>query len=490
METKLGEGATTQNSTFMDDIDVEGLLSEDSSAADTEDPTSQAITPSELKFLEENGFIMSLPAEVSTTTFCILTTKLFSTLKQNRIIQSSTPSATVFFNNLKNATISSTLTIPLSTDSAAALEWCGYRARTASTIYQNWLDSGSQCPCNLLSFACDHLSLLSSTRFQGRYTREQQLDRLGLNLQTIDALLDKRYRDICGTQSLAFWVEDTLRANYHALEQKIRALKAYVAAASKDKVIANGEKVTFDRICGNYLLPRDHIKFQDPAPVLEDHVMLWTGRSPYSSRDENFTWREFVGEGGKINMNFLESPKVRGDFNKHGSAYYFTPEKETAEKFRQYAAHRCPRAETWLIGFQASKKFVKRLTHTNLRYGDKFKDYVWHCRNTCGAFMSVRHKAISEKQLITGPICTTTSHYMWKTREACGKSRLGDCNLVYLGEKKVEERISTTGERSGFTNERKQATQWAFINQWGKSGGRRLEHEIRGKIHIEITSAF
>ena len=483
MEAKSAseEDVAPYNPTFLDDIQ---LPTEDDPV---EDLNSTSITPSELEFLEKHGFIMPLPTTVSVITACTLTPKFLAPQKQSPTIQISTCAATVSF---KHSTTSSTLTIPLSAEIPAALEWCGYVSRVASEIYQRWRSCG-QCPYNLLSFACGNLHELTYPRFPERYTREQQLDRLGLNSQTIDGILDKGYRDICGTQTLAFWVEDTLRANYHCLEETIYGLKRYVAAASEERDVENMVAADVEIPYSTPLLPREHVSVQKRGPILKNHVTLWVGRSPYTSQGEHFTWPELVDEDGGINMRFLESLERRGDFNRDKSAYYFTSDKETAEKFRQYAALRCPKVETWLIRFQVSVKYIKGLTQRHLQYGDTFKDYVWHCRNTSGASMREKNKTLSGKQLIKGPICTSTVPSMWKTKDGFEKTSLGDCNLLYLAKRKTFREILARGENLLPPGQRPKATQWAFIDQSAdRSDLNRLGQEIRGKIHIEVTAAI
>ncbi|GIK03562.1 hypothetical protein Aspvir_007634 [Aspergillus viridinutans] len=65
-------------------------------------------------------------------------------------------------------------------------------------------------------------------------------------------------------------------------------------------------------------------------------------------------------DDGSIDMTSLSTP-AGGDFNSSFNAHYWTPQKDTAERYREWAARRSPDSETCLIQIQVSNAFIERL---------------------------------------------------------------------------------------------------------------------------------
>lgn len=54
---------------------------------------------------------------------------------------------------------------------------------------------------------------------------------------------------------------------------------------------------------------------------------------------------DIIESDGTVNLSTLRT-RPGGGFNWNFNAYYWTPEKETAEEYRLFAARRCPAADT------------------------------------------------------------------------------------------------------------------------------------------------
>jgi hypothetical protein len=52
------------------------------------------------------------------------------------------------------------------------------------------------------------------------------MTQIGLTQQMQDAILDPRFSTIFGTETLRFWIDDTLRINYLTLMHLLRRLKS------------------------------------------------------------------------------------------------------------------------------------------------------------------------------------------------------------------------------------------------------------------------
>jgi hypothetical protein len=149
------------------------------------------------------------------------------------------------------------------------------------------------------------------------------------------------------------------------------------------------------------------------------------------------------------------------------AAWYWTPEAETAEEYRAWAARRCPWADTWVIRIQIPKTFIDSLRQQDLWYSRDWKEYFWYCRKKIRPpekFNSYWQAGGAD--LIKGHICTGVHSSITRIKKEEVQTRITEDNVLLI--------------RSG------RATQWVFMQD---DSIERLGAEIRGKIHIEITSA-
>jgi hypothetical protein len=220
------------------------------------------------------------------------------------------------------------------------------------------------------------------------------LTRLGLKESLRDAILDPQFRRIFETQSLLFWVKDSLRINYWTLVGLQGRLKEHAKDVSKRKTkeskrgsisdvfpaaavatSSSEHTATINVMSSSNHLPKACVAVHEPGPVLDDHIVLYKGKAAAEMVDE-FQW---IQDDGTLNMMALTS-SPSGDFNFSSIAWYFTPERETAEEYRKYVARRQDNSETWLIRIQVPKTFMNTMSTKSLWYGPEWRENVWHCR--------------------------------------------------------------------------------------------------------------
>ncbi|KAL8646501.1 MAG: hypothetical protein Q9210_006111 [Variospora velana] len=108
------------------------------------------------------------------------------------------------------------------------------------------------------------------------------------------------------------------------------------------------------------------------APNLPHHTTLWKAAPAAQGRD-------WIQSDGSLTGPFLQT-MPGGDFNSRESAYYWTLERATAQRYHDYAATRCSDAEFWMICVQVSKRFIESLETRELRISGEWKEYVWYCK--------------------------------------------------------------------------------------------------------------
>ena len=372
------------------------------------------------------------------------------------------------------------LEIPLAEESPEALEFCGFVAEVAQKIHANFSHRPQNAPIDddILEWAYAHADSLNLPVLSNLSPNEA-LTRLGIKESLRDGILDPKFRHIFETQSLLFWVKDSLRINYWTLVGLQGRLKDYAKHVSRkeakrtkcgsisDVFPAAGSPsfeptATISAASSSKHLPKACVVVQEPGPVLEDHIVLYKGKAAAEMIDE-FQW---IQDDGTLNMMALTSSPF-GDFNFSSAAWYFTPERETAEEYRNYVARRHENSETWLIRIQVPKTFLNSLSTRSLWYGPEWREYVWHCRTRTpppSKYDSLWKTGPGSAQIIRGAICSAVSRKVMKAKK--------DQIHELMTEHEVVMKCGTQN-----------AKQVAFMQVDAATS---LGEVAKGKVHIEV----
>ncbi|KAF7133724.1 hypothetical protein CNMCM5793_005078 [Aspergillus hiratsukae] len=175
----------------------------------------------------------------------------------------------------------------------------------------------------------------------------------------------------------------------------------YNAQSWNPQIIAS--KLTGNLLAGSVNEERDFSR----TPVLtEQHVIFPAPAPPQAEMQTlNLTRRILFGNAmaGGINPNDVFPMRLMtfallqgtlsprwglcrhpgGDFNWGSIAHYWTvwtPQKETAAEYRQWATRRSPNADTCIIQIQIPQSFMQSLRIQDLWYSPNWKEYVWTWR--------------------------------------------------------------------------------------------------------------
>lgn len=232
--------------------------------------------------------------------------------------------------------------------SVNALELIGFETETANAIFANWARYDDM-PEELLDFALAHLDMLRTERYRA-YSTVDALRRLGINSKTRDAITDPDYAQISSTQTLHYWVRDTIRGNYRSLvEHHDRLMECANPAKRKEKsresspgvldpaVQLSEISVTTNVVSQSFHLPTVHVSVQTASRPRSDHYVLYKGLAPVSA----IRPPSLITEDGAIDMNVL-STYACGDFNADSFASYWTPDRHVAEGTGPGLLGECP----------------------------------------------------------------------------------------------------------------------------------------------------
>ncbi|KAH8727707.1 hypothetical protein GQ44DRAFT_702856 [Phaeosphaeriaceae sp. PMI808] len=372
------------------------------------------------------------------------------------------------------------LEIPLSESSPEAFEFYGFTPQVAQEIHHNYCRRPTDSPFDedqILPWAYGQAHSLNLLPLDS-LSPDEALAHIGIKKTLRDGILDPRFCDIFETQSLLFWVKDSLRINYWTLVGLQARLKEHVEHVSKKKgtkakrgsisnvfpsaASSSQPSATISSASSNRHLPKACVVVQEPAPILDDHVVLYKGKAAVEMVNE-FQW---IQNNGTLNMNALRS-SFNGDFNHSSTAWYFTPEREIAERYRKFVARRHRISETWLIRLQVPKTFLNNLKIQPLWYGADWREYVWHCRTgeqPPSKYDLFWHTGPGNVQVIQGAICSAVSEKVMKIP----KDKIHELMTQ-------QEVVMKCGNRN--------ASQVAFMQL---DVARNLGAVVQGKIHIEV----
>ena len=439
-------------------------------------------TEEEVRCLEDDAIFM--PPRLSQRPLSSGKRKVSAAFTPPRTVSSSSSrsSASVSTQGFQPDVIK-TFDMPVTEESVEVLEYIGFVTHAASLIYERYLGrpNPDQNPDDLMAYVSGHLALLNSSRYIYMSPREALRD-VGLTVQIQEAITDPRFSHIFGTQTLLYWANDTIKTNYAGLLNQQRVLRSH----ANERMARKGKKrprhetnlpqeqlpgpsqqppttATINMTPRDFQFPEAHVAMQADADILENHVSLYKGKA----HEELTTADAIIDDNGVVNLGALGT-LPGADLNSTSMAIYWTPERETAEEYRRYAARRCPNNDTCVVHIQLPRSFIESLHMEELWYSRNWKEYIWTCRK--GRWPDPKFDALwrsGRADIVKGHICSSMSKQIARIRQEDVQTHISEDNVLRLP--------------SG-----RKATQWVFVQE---SSMRRLAEEVQGKMHFTIVRA-
>lgn len=440
-------------------------------------PGPGVFTQEQIRCLEEDAIF--LPQPQSQTPHASGKRTVSAVFSPPRSVSSSSSSSASVRTRGFQPNVIQTFDIPMAEESVEVLELIGFVADAARLIYDRYLNrpSPDQNPDDLMAYVSGHIASLKSSRYDNVSHREA-LRQIGLNLQIQEAITDPRFSHVFGTQTLHYWAEDTVGTNYAALLGRQSLLRSYAdqrmtqkkkhkrsihEASLQERGPSHQPAVTatINMTSRDFQFPEAHVVMQTDADILDGHVSLYKGKAHMDLQHTG----DIINDDGSVNLSTLATHSG-GDFNWSFSAHYWSPEKETAEEYRQYVARRCPTADTCMVHIQIPWSFIHSLHREDLWYSPSWKEYIWACR---------RHRRPNQKfdhlwehgqaDVVRGHVCSSISRQIIRIPQENVQTHINDVMRLPSGKK---------------------ASQWVFL-QYDTID--RLAEEIRGKMHFIIFEA-
>jgi hypothetical protein len=201
--------------------------------------------------------------------------------------------------------------MPMTVISAEALEFIGFKQATAKTVYERFMNrpDPSINIDSFLDYATSQVQRIWVLK-SANYTDREAMARVGLTINFQDRMLDVDFTAVYETETLLFWVIDTLKVAYTALEQMHERLK------HRAKVIK--ATATVSQTPEGHSLPDNFISVEtEPVlPSLLEYVVLYRGKAAQEMRGN-----PWIEDDGSVDMNVLLSAGG-GDFNYRNPVHY------------------------------------------------------------------------------------------------------------------------------------------------------------------------
>ncbi|KFZ06268.1 hypothetical protein V501_07548 [Pseudogymnoascus sp. VKM F-4519 (FW-2642)] len=332
--------------------------------------------------------------------------------------------------------------MPMTVITAEALEFIGFSHATAKTVYERFMSrpDPSINIDSLLDYATSQVQRIWVLK-SADYTDREAMARVGLTINFQDRMLDLDFTAVAYT---------ALEQMHERLKHRAKVIKATVAISQPSE---------------GHSLPANFISVEtEPAlPSPLEYVVLYKATSALQMGVNPWIYGD-----GSIDMNVMSSDP-RGDFNYRSLVHYWTPEREVAELYREWAQRRCPYSQTWIARICVPISLINSIPTAELWYSPDWKEFVWYCR---------RKKRPPEKfncldpenrvvGLIKGHISTKMAQQVAHIRKEDIQSIINDDFVL---------RNPITGSKG---------TQWVFTIL---SIIDRLGIEIRGRVHIDVTA--
>lgn len=293
--------------------------------------------------------------------------------------------------------------IPADLQSQETYEFIGFNKETAATLWSHFIKAPDAPDMDFLDFAWYHIeesAVDDATSIEDDWIA--CMKGLGINLKLQNAIMLPEFEDLRATASCKFWLMDAIEMNYEALETLNERLRIELAHRQLIKPMPGPRKsistlsrppflpVSISRKPVLDLYPERSpsaapggLIEDEPTPVLgtaveaplrlEGHTMIW--RAGTKTKGEAFY------DSCTQKINLLAISRIPGDFSASNKVVYFTIQKETADRYAQWAKHKSEVSELAIVQVAVPETMIRSLSVKYLWSDtDEWKKVIWYSR--------------------------------------------------------------------------------------------------------------
>ena len=317
------------------------------------------------------------------------------------------------------------VTIPELLFSLETITYVGFDHDTASAIWERWArwgnDGGREIDGGPITFASMFLEQIRSQANDTCSSLDsdwyETMAVLGISKELQDNMMDPRYKPIRLTQSLRYWLLDTLSMRYETLKEIQLASNERARTARRSETRPGGASTPHQQkhlassgpterarnISSSFYSAPGVSSATSSAAIVQQspagHLNLYKGGSHSRLHDI------FDDDGSIRALSSLQSRP--GDFNSTQMAAYFAVDLEVARKYAAWAKKRDTNGMAVILCVQIPNVLIESLTaeEKQLLYWptEEWRSLVWNCRR--GDLLPRTMTKYARSTLIIGTIC-------------------------------------------------------------------------------------
>jgi hypothetical protein len=379
--------------------------------------------------------------------------------------------------------------IPANLESIETLEFIGLNSTTARKVW-DWFSNDPDPDLNkgfieTVKFHVDMAEIVPDC-VSASDDWSAALIALGINNTLSSAILLLEFSDLRHTRSVKFWVLESLKSAFLALkylDQHLRdeSPRLLAAANSPSKVTRpimpsspsplsrkeslKGKAKGLNTSSSASATPQVTVVATEPH-LVDNHTIIFHTCTKAEARSLYET------ASGKIDL--LSRGCVPGDFSGTRPLCYWTPQRETADRYASWLKHRVPVANIAIVQIAVPESLTNSLNevvlyhHNPLEPSDDWRKVVWYCRNGKDWPREMRD-TWAQAEWIRGHILSgVDARYM---------------NMTNWTEIKSSDTLSVE-----IDGQMKPAMQWVFKGEDG--GEAKFEKSCAGKGYIHDLGSF
>jgi hypothetical protein len=346
----------------------------------------------------------------------------------------------------------------------------------AEQIYNRYQNSPEDIPWDLFDFA---LAVIEDPQIEDAESSQDDwfacMTRMGLDEDFQRVIMLEEFADLRYTATCKFWVQDTIAMRWRFLENLKYVLRERHIQLQKSstrpslaprtdsgpqsrKRLSIGGAPTIGQ--GGLVSSLDSETQEGPSSVVavapqaplhrDNHVMLWRAADFIKHR------AFYNEETGKLNLNAIST--CPGDFSGDVRLAYFTPQRETADRYATWYKHKAQQSGITIAQISVPNRFVESLKVKYLWFGrnsegnpsNEWKDLIWNSRRGDRLPKSLRH--LSAEDLLIGHIASG-KHCKFTQMESASEIKEGDVltvNIDGVERKSIQWVFQTYEAQDGF----------------------------------------
>jgi hypothetical protein len=330
------------------------------------------------------------------------------------------------------------LSVPVTLESAASLEWCGFDDYTAAMIFNDW----STDP-DLLTMEHHIVEYLHEAKYKEDGDWRVAMTKIGISRQFQDRIMTPGHDFVRSFHPLRYWLEEFIVSNFLSLQTLDKRIKGASQPGQTGQVQMRG---------GGPKDPRSDFYYRESATITLYRVTT-------TARLQDV----FLPNDTHDLSNAYSQPGRAHDFGhiRKGAFYYFTRQEWVIQLYAAYFPKCVNERDVCVLKVMGKEADIAPLGTRTWRMGedDEWRELVWHSKKQVAFPESTRDKHRLTRTFI-GPICV-------------------ECNDNFVTKKSYKDITKANVARKGKLPKSDLGMQWVFQDKDTMS-------DLNSKVKVDL----